>query len=69
MNFARSYIDRYSRGKTINFDASRTGDVYNIIKRFIDRKAFPVDPNGIYMVMASGDVEKKAFGTTYCGYV
>lgn len=57
------YNDNYSSGKQL------TGStVLNIVKSAINAKKLPSDPNGIYFVLTSADVNLSGFCTSYCGW-
>ena len=61
---AASTVDNYSRGTAIG-DA----DVRSIVTDAISSGSLPKDPNGIYMVLTSADVnETSGFCTQYCGW-
>jgi len=59
-----STADNYSRGTALG-DA----DVQSIVKDSISSGALPKDPNGVYVVLTSADVnETSGFCTQYCGW-
>ena len=47
MRVAGSAVDYYSQGKNL----PDQGSIWNIVKRQIDLRRIPVDPNGIYFVL------------------
>jgi hypothetical protein len=55
-------FDNYSQGTSLS-DTS----IQLIVKNAINNKV-PLDPNGIYFVLTSGDINKSGFGTRYCGW-
>lgn len=59
-----STYDKYSHGRNLNDYA-----VFNIVTRAINNKSLPYDPNGVYFVLTSKDVnETSGFCTQYCGW-
>lgn len=57
-------FDNYSQGTSLS-DAAVT----NIVSRALSLRLLPTDPNGIYYVLTSADVnETSGFCTVYCGY-
>ena len=59
-----STVDNYSHGTALSDTA-----VLNIVADSISSGALPKDPNGIYMVLTSADVnETSGFCTQYCGW-
>lgn len=64
LNFAGHAFDNYSAGTKFG-DRSLPG----IISRQINAGALPNDPNGVYVVLTSSDVnETSGFCRTYCGF-
>ena len=59
-----STVDSYSRGTALS-----DSDVQAIVSNSISSGALPKDPNGVYMVLTSADVnETSGFCTQYCGW-
>jgi hypothetical protein len=59
-----AYNDNYSQGKSLS-DAS----IETIVSHAITAGGLPVDANGIYAVLTSGDVtETSGFCSQYCGW-
>ena len=54
-------FDSYSQGTTL----SDTG-LRNVISSAMSRGAVPVDPNGVYFVLSSGDVNQQGSHGTFC---
>lgn len=54
-------FDSYSQGTTL----SDTG-LRNVISNAMSRGAVPVDPNGVYFVLSSGDVNQQGSHGTFC---
>jgi hypothetical protein len=54
--------DFYSRGNTLN-DA----DIWAVVTRSFSN-GLPTDPEGIYLVLTSDDVDQGGFCTAYCGW-
>jgi hypothetical protein len=64
MFFAGSGVDAFSHGPTLS-DA----DVADVIANQVFTSQMPLDPSGIYFVMASPEIaESSGFGTSYCGW-
>lgn len=62
--FAGEVFDDYSKGKSLS-----DKDVESIVQDALTRSALPEDPNGIYFVLTSSDVdETTGFCNTYCGW-
>jgi hypothetical protein len=60
---AQSVTIGYTRGKSL-----LPGDVPGIVKDVLKAGSLPVDPNGVYFLLASPDVsESRADGTSFCG--
>ena len=59
-----STVDNYSHGTALG-----DTDVLNVVANSISSGALPKDPNGVYMVLTSADVnETSGFCTQYCGW-
>jgi hypothetical protein len=59
-----SIIDHYSFGNVLT-----DNEVGLVIQRAVVSKTFPADPNGVYFVVVSGDVdESSGLCTLYCGF-
>jgi hypothetical protein len=57
-------FDHYSHGQYL-----RDSSIHAIVKKAIKEKKLPLDPNGIYFVLTSADVdETSGFCTSYCGW-
>jgi hypothetical protein len=64
VRFGGSTTDAYSRGQTIN-----NGDIWTIVDQSLSSGALPVDPNGVYVVLTSADVnETDGFCSANCGW-
>lgn len=64
VQYGGSIYDSYSQGASLaNYD------VAFIVGNAIINDQLPPDPDGIYVVLTSGDVdERSGFGTQYCGF-
>jgi len=59
-----SVADNYSYGKALS-----DSDVLNVVSDAISSNSLPKDPNGVYVVLTSADVnETSGFCTQYCGW-
>lgn len=57
-------FDNYSQGASLS-DAG----IQNVVSRALSDRALPTDPNGIYFVLTSADVnESSGFCTVFCGW-
>jgi hypothetical protein len=64
VSYAGSINDSYSRGTTLT-----RPDVGFIVATAVADQMLPADPDGIYVVFTSADVnETSGFGTEYCGF-
>jgi hypothetical protein len=64
VSYYGSVNDSYSQGSNLN----DTG-VQNVVAKAINSNALPKDPNGVYFVLTSKDVnETTGFCTQYCGW-
>jgi hypothetical protein len=64
IQYGGSATDAYSHGTSLS-----DVDVKDIVARAIDSRSLPLDTNGVYFVLTSGDVgETSGFLTTYCGW-
>lgn len=64
VTFAGSITDNYSYGTALT-----DSDVGNIIQDAVVSGKFPLDQNGVYLVLASADVdETSGFCTLYCAF-
>jgi hypothetical protein len=65
VTLAGSTTDNYSQGTSIP-----SGGVAAIVANAIhnDAGGLPLDPNGVYFVLTSADVNEGSFCSTYCGY-
>jgi hypothetical protein len=64
VNYGGSSLDNYSQTKVLS-DAG----VGAVVSRAITSGALPSDPNGVYFVLTSSDVnESSGFCTQYCGW-
>jgi hypothetical protein len=64
VNYGGSTTDNYSRGTSLS-DA----DVQGIVMDAINSNRLPKDPNGVYFVLTSADVnETSGFCKTYCAW-
>ena len=64
MTFGGSSVDAFSHGPTLS-DA----DVAAVLENQILTGKLPLDPSGIYFILASPEIaESSGFGTTYCGW-
>ncbi|TYI00347.1 hypothetical protein ES332_A11G128000v1 [Gossypium tomentosum] len=55
--------DVYSSGKTL-----KRAQLANLMKSKIESKIFPLDPNGIYLVLTAKDVTVERFCMASCGF-
>jgi hypothetical protein len=65
VNFPKPGVfDNYSQGTALSDNS-----IYAIVANAINTKQLPLDPNGIYFVLTSADVnETSGFCTSYCGW-
>jgi phosphate-induced protein 1 len=64
INYGGSYTDDYSQGSSIDDNG-----VEAIVSNAISNNDLPLDPNGIYMVLAGSDVtETTGMCSQYCGW-
>ena len=64
VQYAGAYYDSYSRGATIS-----NIDVAMIAASAVASGNLPPDPDGVYVVLPTADVnETSGFGTAYCGF-
>lgn len=64
VSYAGSIDDEYSRGTSLT-----RLDVAFIVAVAVASQVLPADPDGIYVVLTSADVdETSGFGTEYCGF-
>jgi hypothetical protein len=67
VHFLQSVNDNYSQGQGVTLsDAS----IQAIVTLALNNGAasLPTDPNGVYFVLTSSDVQKSGFCTSYCGW-
>lgn len=64
LSYSGSIADSYSLGKS--FSASY--EVGFIVAGAVATERLPADPDGIYVVFTSADVDVPGFGTAYCGF-
>ncbi len=64
VSFAGSVNDNYSQGHTGLSDNS----IWQVVNSALTHGTLPVDSNGVYFVLTSGDVGISGFGTGFCGY-
>ncbi|HEX4825936.1 MAG TPA: hypothetical protein VFV19_16670 [Candidatus Polarisedimenticolaceae bacterium] len=55
--------DNYSQGTSLS-----PASILTIVQTAIDNGSLPMDPNGVYFVIASPDVDMYGFCTAYCGW-
>jgi len=65
VQYSGSVNDAYSRGTTlVNYDIG-----FIVADAIIGSQSLPPDPDGVYVVFTSADVnETSGFGTAYCGF-
>jgi hypothetical protein len=64
IHYAGAENDAYSRGSSL-----RDSDITAIVTSHMGANHFPVDPNGVYLVLTSSDVnETSGFCTSYCAW-
>ena len=64
VGFAGSTNDSYSRGHSGLSD----NDIWQVVNNALTHGSLPVDSNGVYFVLTSGDVGVSGFGSSFCGY-
>jgi hypothetical protein len=64
VSFSGSVNDNYSRGHSGLSD----NDIWQVVNNALSHGSLPVDSNGVYFVLTSGDVGVSGFGSSFCGY-
>ena len=62
VSFSGSANDSYSRGSSLN-----DNDIWLIVSHALSN-GLPIDSNGVYFVLTSGDVQVSGFGSSFCGW-
>jgi Phosphate-induced protein 1 conserved region/Bacterial Ig-like domain (group 3) len=63
VSFSGSANDNYSHGASIN-----DSDIWLIVTFALSKGSLPVDSNGVYFVLTSGDVKVSGFPNSVCGW-
>ncbi len=63
VSLAGSTTNNYSRGSNLN-----DNDIWLIVTKALSTGSLPIDSNGVYFVLTSGDVHLSGFGTSFCGW-
>jgi Phosphate-induced protein 1 conserved region len=63
VNFAGSTNDNYSQGHSLTDNG-----IWLAVTNALKNGALPVDSNGVYFVLTSGDVQVSGFGSSFCGW-
>jgi len=63
VSFAGSSNDNYSQGHSLNDNG-----IWQAVTNALSHGSLPVDSNGVYFVLTSGDVQVSGFGSSFCGY-
>ena len=63
VSLAGSANDSYSRGSKIG-----DNDIWLIVTNALSNHSFLIDPNGVYFVLTSGDVQVSGFPGSVCGW-
>ncbi|MBA0860177.1 hypothetical protein Goshw_014821 [Gossypium schwendimanii] len=63
VRLVKQVVDVYSSGKTL-----KRAQLANFVKSKIESKIFPLDPNGIYLVLTAKDVTVERFCMGSCGF-
>ena len=63
VSFAGSANDNYSQGHNLNDNS-----IWQAVANALSHGSLPIDSNGVYFVMTSGDVQVSGFGSSFCGW-
>jgi len=63
VSFAGSSNDNYSQGHSLNDNS-----IWAAVTNALSHGSLPIDSNGVYFVLTSGDVQVSGFGSAFCGY-
>ncbi|MEO8050054.1 MAG: Ig-like domain repeat protein [Acidobacteriota bacterium] len=63
VSFAGSAQDSNSRGTNLS-----ENDIWLIVSNALSQGSLPIDSNGVYFVLTSGNVKVSGFPSTYCGW-
>ena len=63
VSFAGSANDNYSRGSSLN-----SNDIWLVVSNALSHGSLPIDSNGVYFVLTSGDVAVSGFPGSVCGW-
>jgi hypothetical protein len=63
VSFAGSTNDNYSQGHSLNDNG-----IWQAVTNALSHGSLPIDSNGVYFVLTSGDVQVSGFGSSFCGY-
>ncbi len=63
VSLAGSVNDNYSQGHSL----TDTG-IWQAVTNALNNHSLPIDSNGVYFVLTSGDVQVSGFGTSFCGF-
>ncbi len=63
VSFAGSTTDNYSQGHNLNDNS-----IWLAVTNALSHGSLPIDSNGVYFVLTSGDVQMSGFGSSFCGW-
>ena len=63
VSFAGSANDSYSQGHSLNDNS-----IWLAVTNALSHGSLPIDSNGVYYVLTSGDVQVSGFGSSFCGW-
>src|SRR6266404_5579912 len=63
VSFAGSATDNYSQGHSLNDNS-----MWLVVTNALSHGSLPIDSNGVYFVLTSGDVQVSGFGSSFCGW-
>jgi len=63
VSFAGSSNDNYSQGHSLNDNS-----IWLAVTNALRNGSLPIDSNGVYFVLTSGDVHVSEFGSQFCGW-
>ena len=63
VSFAGSANDSYSRGSNLS-----DNDIWLVVTNALSHGTLPIDSNGVYFVLTSGDVRASGFPSSLCGW-
>ena len=63
VSFAGSTNDNYSQGHSLSDNS-----IWLAVTNALSHGSLPIDSNGVYFVLTSGDVQVSGFGSAFCGW-